>query len=94
VGARENMTKVVILTASYRIRGYIDVLPGARVTDYMVGAKGFIAVTEAEVWSVAGNGLVLAAEFIDVSRDQIQVITVQELTQPSSAVAAGAVKVV
>jgi hypothetical protein len=92
MGARENMTKVVILTASYRIKGYIDVLPGARVTDYMLGAKGFIAVTEAEVWSVAGNGLVLSAAFIDVSRDQIQVVTIQELTQPSSAAAAGAVK--
>jgi hypothetical protein len=92
MGARENQTRVVILTTSYRIKGYIDVLPGARVTDYMVGAKGFIAVTEAEVWSVAGNGLVLAADFIDVARDQIQVITVQELTQASSAAAAGAMK--
>ena len=93
MGARENKTKVVILTASYRIKGYIDVLPGARVTDYMVGAKGFIAVTEAEVWSVAGNGLVLSAEFIDVARDQIQVITLQDLTQSSSNAAAGAVKI-
>ena len=93
MGARENQTKVVILTTSYRIKGYIDVLPGARVTDYMVGAKGFIAVTEAEVWSITGNGLVLAAEFIDVARDQIQVITLQELTQSSSAAAAGAVKI-
>jgi hypothetical protein len=93
MGARENQTKVVILTASYRIKGYIDVLPGARVTDYMLGAKGFIAVTEAEVWSVAGNGLVLAAAFIDVSRDQIQVVTVQELTQSSSTAAAGAAKI-
>ena len=93
MAARENQTKVVILTTSYRIKGYIDVLPGARVTDYMVGAKGFIAVTEAGVWSVAGNGLVLSAEFIDVARDQIQVITVQELTQASSAAAAGAMKI-
>ena len=90
MGARENQTRVVILTASYRIKGYIDVLPGARVTDYMQGAKDFIAVTEAEVWSVAGAGLVLSAAFIDVARDQIEVITVQELTQQSSTMAAGA----
>jgi hypothetical protein len=94
MGARENQTKVVILTASYRIKGYIDVLPGARVTDYMLGAKGFIAVTEAEVWSVGGGGLVLSASFIDIARDQIQVITVQELTQQSSTAAAGAVTLV
>lgn len=93
MGARENQTRVVILTASYRIKGYIDVLPGARVTDYMQGAKDFIAVTEAEVWAVTGAGLVLSAAFVDVSRDQIQVITVQELTQQSSTLAAGALSV-
>ena len=76
MAAHENQTKVIILTATYRIKGYIDLLPGARVTDYIVGAKGFIAVTDAEVWHVGGTGLVLNAPFVDVSRDQIQVITV------------------
>lgn len=83
-----NRTKVIILTSSFRIKGYIDLLPGARVTDYIVGAKDFIAVTEAEVWAVGGSGLVLAAQFIDVSRDQIQMITTQELTQHASAAVA------
>lgn len=94
MGARENQTKVVILTATYRIKGYIDVLPGARVTDYMLGAKGFIAVTEAEVWTIAGAALVLSAAFIDISRDHIQMITLQELTQQSSPAAASAATVV
>ena len=78
---RENQTKVVILTGSYRIKGYINLLPGARVTDYIVEAKDFIAVTEAEVWDVGGGGLVLSAEFIDVSRDQIQAITTDSSQQ-------------
>ena len=34
-------TKVTILTASYRIKGFIDLIPGARVTDYFNEAKGF-----------------------------------------------------
>ncbi len=76
MAAHENQTKVIILTATYRIKGYIDLLPGARVTDYIVGAKDFIAVTDAEVWHVGGTDLVLNAPFVDVSRDQIQVITV------------------
>jgi hypothetical protein len=46
---QETRTKVVILTGTYRIKGYIDLVPGARVTDYMVEAKSFIAVTDAEV---------------------------------------------
>ena len=52
--AEQNRTKVIILTGSYRIKGYIDLVPGARVTDYMTEAKNFIAVTDAEVWEAGG----------------------------------------
>jgi hypothetical protein len=71
----ENRTKVTILTSQYRIRGYVDVLPGARVTDFIVEAKDFIAVTDAEVYEPElGGRQVLAAPFIDVHRDHIQVL--------------------
>lgn len=74
----ETRTKVTILTGSYRIKGYIDLIPGARVTDYMSEAKGFIAVTDAEVWELAvGGRQMIAAKFLNVSRDHIQVITPQ-----------------
>jgi hypothetical protein len=43
------------------------------VTDYMVEAKGFIAVTDAEVWET-GDRRVLTAPFLNVSRDHIQVV--------------------
>jgi hypothetical protein len=72
--SRENKTKVTILTGAYRIKGYIDLLPGARVTDYMTEAKSFIAVTDAEVWELGGRQHLVAA-FIDVSRDHIEIIT-------------------
>ncbi len=71
--AREHRTKVTILTDTYRIKGYIEVMPGSRVTDYMVEAKGFIAVTDAEVWELAGRQ-VFTAPFINVSRDRIVVV--------------------
>jgi hypothetical protein len=71
--ADEHRTKVTILTAAYRITGYIDLLPGARVTDFLIEAKGFIAVTEAEVWE-AGNRHLLSAAFLNVNRDQIQIV--------------------
>ncbi len=69
----ENKTRVTILTGTYRIKGYIDLLPGARVTDYMAEARGFIAVTEAEVWEVVGRQ-VFTAPFVNVNRDHIQII--------------------
>ena len=68
-----NKTKVTILTGNYRIKGHIDLLPGARVTDYMVEAKEFIALTDAEVWEVVGRQ-VFTAPFINVHRDHIEII--------------------
>ena len=74
----ENRTKVTILTGTYRIKGFIELLPGARVTDYMVEARGFIAITDAEVWDLQlGGRQIIAARFLNVSRDHIQVITPQ-----------------
>ncbi|HUJ86733.1 MAG TPA: hypothetical protein VLX30_07775 [Burkholderiales bacterium] len=70
---QESRTKVVILTGTYRIKGYIDLVPGARVTDYMVEAKSFIAVTDAEVWELEGRQ-VFTAPFINVSREHIEVV--------------------
>ena len=73
--ADETRTKVTIFTGSYRIKGFIELLPGSRVTDYMTGAKEFIAVTEAEVWELeVGGRQLMAAPFLNVSRAHIQVI--------------------
>ena len=72
----ETRTKVTILTDAYRVKGYIELVPGARVTDFLTHSKGFIAVTDAEVWELAiGGRQVLAASFINVSRDHIQIVT-------------------
>ena len=68
-------TKVTILTSTYRIKGYIELLPGARITDYMAEARDFIAVTNAEVWELqVGGRQVLSAPFINVSREHIEII--------------------
>lgn len=73
--AGENRTRVTIFTGSYRVKGYIDLIPGARVTDYMAEAKTFIAVTHAEVWELAiGGRQLLAVPFLDVNCEHIQII--------------------
>ncbi len=77
MSTHENKTRVTMLTGSYRIKGYIDLLPGARVTDFMREAREFVAVSDAEVYEaeVAGRQ-VLTAPFIDVNRAHIEIITV------------------
>jgi hypothetical protein len=71
----EEKTKVTILTSSYRIKGYIELVPGARITDYMAEARDFIAVTNAEVWELqVGGRQVVSAPFINVSRAHVEII--------------------
>ncbi len=67
-------TKLVILTRSYRIKGHVHLQPGARVTDYMIDSKDFMALTEVEVWDLNGR-LVMNAPFVNVSRDHIEIVT-------------------
>ncbi len=69
----ENRTKVTILTGTYRVKGFIELVTGARVTDYLVEAKEFIAVTEAEVRDLNDRHL-FTTPFLNVSRDHIQVL--------------------
>ena len=78
MNAPTETTRVVMLTRSYHIKGCLDLPPGARVTDFLIAAKGFIAVTDAEVWTLDGTMLFKAA-FIDVHRDHIEIITPAEL---------------
>jgi hypothetical protein len=71
----EDRTKVTIFTSSYRVRGYIDLVPGARITDFMAESRDFIAVTKAEVWELQPGGRqVASAPFLNVSRDHIEII--------------------
>ena len=71
----DSKTKVTIFTSSYRVKGYIDLLPGARVTDFMAESREFIAVTNAEVWELQPGGRqVASAPFLNVSRQHIEII--------------------
>jgi len=69
----ENYTRVIILTGHYRIVGDIDLLPGARVTDYLAEAREFFAVTNAEVWDLNGRKI-SAGAFMNVNRNRIEVM--------------------
>ena len=69
----QEMTKVIILTRSYRINGYISLNPNASVTDFMHSATHFIAVANAEVRTLDGKQ-VMVVPFLDINRDHIEII--------------------
>ena len=71
--AENAKTKVTILTGHYRITGEIDLLPGARVTDFLSESRDFIAVTDAAVWNL-NNQRLMSSGFMNINRDLIELI--------------------
>ncbi|MBD3307900.1 hypothetical protein GF339_15825 [candidate division KSB3 bacterium] len=71
-------TEVIILTTSHYIRGKIALVPGARLTDYIVEANLFVAVADVEVRDRQGR-LILTSPFLDVHRDHIEIILPADL---------------
>ena len=75
----EDKMRVMIFTRNYRITGVIELLQGARLTDYLAEAGSFIAVTNAEVLD-RDNHKILTTSFLNVHRDNIEIILPAELS--------------
>ncbi|MBU0480819.1 MAG: hypothetical protein KKG47_06940 [Proteobacteria bacterium] len=69
-----NHTAVIILTKHYKISGCIDLVPGARLTDYIAAIRTFFAVTDVVVEDISTGKVVFQGEFVDVNRDNVEVI--------------------
>jgi hypothetical protein len=67
-------TKLSVFANGFRINGFGSVLPGARITDYMNDAKGFIAITDVTVWDVKEGRKVMSVPFINVNRDSVEFV--------------------
>ncbi len=76
VATNDHRSKVIILTGTYRISVSIELVPGARITDYLIESKDFFAVTDAEVRDLNGRHL-FNLPFLNVSLDQIHVVAPQ-----------------
>lgn len=67
-------TAVVVLTSDYRISGFIDLMPGSRLTDYITSARSYFAMTEAVVEDIRSSRPMFKGKFIDVNRDSVVMI--------------------
>lgn len=77
-------TKVIILTTNHRIKGTISLYSNARLTDYIIEARPFIAVTDAEIMDINGN-LIFNASFINVQKDHIEIIAPADMIADKTA---------
>ena len=66
-------TEVTILTKDFRIEGEIDLMPGARLTDFMNETGKFMVVTNAKVLDHNGKDI-LRGEFINVLVNSVEII--------------------
>lgn len=70
----EVISKDVILshiqTVTHRIRGYVHVRMGERLSDEINNANLFLAVTDAEIYSLEGE-ILYTSDFLAVNREHI-----------------------
>ena len=66
-------TAVTILTKDFRIEGEIDLMPGARLTDFMNETGKFMVVTNVTVLNHDGKEM-LKGEFVNVLVSSIELI--------------------
>lgn len=71
MGAKK--TRVLLLTRDYRIEGEIDLIQGARITDYMNGVQRFMVVTDVRVTDHNGKE-VYNGDFVNVHVAKIDVV--------------------
>ena len=78
-GSDTSKVRVVILTDKYRIKCSLSTLSGIRLTDYIRSESTFIAITCAEVSCISTDSIILRTDFMDINKDHIQIITLDEM---------------
>jgi hypothetical protein len=67
-------TAVVVLTREHKISGYIDLMPGSRLTDYMTAIRAFFAMTDVVIEDLRTGKVIFRGKFADVNRDSVEMI--------------------
>jgi len=78
----QDRTKVRIYTEQYIIVGDIAMFADSRLTDFMVGANNFIALTDVAVNTLDGKPLFTSA-FLNVQTEKIIIILPENMVAPA-----------
>ena len=74
----QDRTKVRIYTDQFVITGDIAMFADSRLTDFMVGANDFIALTDVVVNTMDGKSL-LQSSFLNVQTEKIIIIVPEDM---------------
>ena len=77
----QDRTRVRIYTDQFMIIGDIAMFADSRLTDYMVSAHDFIAITDATVHTLGGKSLFKTA-FLNVQKEKINITLPESMVTP------------
>jgi hypothetical protein len=77
----QGRTRIRLYTDQFMIVGEIAMFPDTRLTDYMVGAHDFIAVTDAVV-QTREDKVLFSADFLNVQKNKIVLIVPEAMVKP------------
>ena len=75
--------EAIIQTQTNRIHGYIYVRINERVSDELNRAEQFLAITDAEIFSLQGEKL-YECDFLAVNREMVIWLMPQEIAEPET----------
>jgi hypothetical protein len=74
VRAVKESVRVILLTSTYRVEGYIHVVPGGRLLDEINKEREFIPVTKASIYAIDGEAPLDTLDFIAVNKNQVVMV--------------------
>ena len=78
---QQDRTKVRIYTDQFMITGDIAMFADSRLTDFMVSAHDFIALTNVTVNSLGGKAL-FKTDFLNVQKEKINITLPESMVKP------------
>ena len=74
VRAVKESIRVILLTSTYRVEGYLHVVPGGRLLDEVNKEREFIPITKAAIYALDGEAPLDTLDFVAINKTQVVMI--------------------
>lgn len=71
VRAVKESIRIILLTSTYRVEGYLHVVPGGRLLDEVNKEREFIPLTRASIYTLDGETPLDTLDFVAINRAQV-----------------------
>ena len=74
VRAVKESIRVISATSTYRVEGYLHVVPGGRLLDEVNKEREFIPITKAAIYALDGEAPLDTLDFVAINKTQVVMI--------------------